>query len=95
MKYRIIDLDIDGRKIDEVVDAPTADAFLVAARDRVARELGLKGLFLKAFSGLQFAREVVRLYNEHFSADYPLPGTADEFVEFGKSTGRLAVEEAE
>ena len=94
MKYRIIDLELDGRKINEVLEAPNADAFLLAARDRVARELGWKGMFLKTFTGLQFAQEAVRRYNERRDERHPVPRTADEFIEFGKSTGNLVVEDA-
>ena len=92
MKFRIVDLQIDDRRINETLDAEDADAFLVAARDRVARELGWKGMFLKTFSGLQFAQEAVKRYNASSGASQPIPQTAADFIEFGKSTGHLVVE---
>ena len=90
MKVRV-HFDFQDRKIDETLDVATADALLVDAKARVARELGWKGLFLNAISPIQFAQTAVKMYNEKFDASYPAPQTAEEFLTFGQQTGHLEV----
>jgi hypothetical protein len=86
-----VKLSIEGNTIDEVIEAPSADALLLMARDRVAKALGWKGMFLKALTPVQFAQEAVKRYNAAYGKSEPLPQSADDFVAFGKSTGNLTV----
>ncbi|MDR3707633.1 MAG: hypothetical protein P4L33_04990 [Capsulimonadaceae bacterium] len=90
MKVRIL-LVLEDRTIDETVEAPTVDEVLTNLRDCVARQLGWKGVFLKALTPLQFAQEAVRKYNEAQVKNEPLPQTFDEFLKFGEKTGYLTV----
>lgn len=90
MKVRV-NVSIEGHDIDEIIEAADIEALVLAARDRVARELGWKGLLLKTLTPLQFAQEAVKRYNESFSKNQPLPQSLDEFLEFGRATGKLTV----
>ena len=90
MKLRV-HFEIADRNIDEIVDGSNADELLSEAKSRVASELGWKGMFLHAMSTIQFAQLAVRMYNEHHETQYPIPETAEEFVEFGKVTGKVEV----
>ncbi len=90
MKVRV-KLSIEGNNIDEVIDAPSAEALLVIARDRVAKSLGWKGMIVKAMAPVTFAQEAVKLYNKEYGKSEPLPQSATDFVEFGKRTGNLTV----
>ena len=90
MKVRVR-FEMGDKKIDEVVAGASADDLLTQAKARVAKELGWKGMFLNAMSPLQFAQTAVRLYNERFKADHPLPQSADEFFRFGEQTGNITV----
>ncbi|HEY3329337.1 MAG TPA: hypothetical protein VGK19_04910 [Capsulimonadaceae bacterium] len=90
MKVRV-KLTIEDRNIDEVMEAPDAATLLAKAKDRVAKELGWKGFFLKALTPVQFAQEAVKRFNEATGNNHPLPASAEEFLEFGKSTGYLTV----
>jgi len=93
MKVRVR-LEVPGRVVDEIAEAPNAEGLIAQAKARVVRELGWKGLFLNAMSDLSFAQLAVRLYNERYHANYAIPQTADEFLDFGKATGNLTVLEA-
>lgn len=90
MKVRV-SLEVAERKIDEIVEAPNAGALLVEAKNRVAKELGWKGMFLNAMSPISFAQMAVKKYNENFHTDYAIPETAEQFIEFGTRTGNLEV----
>ncbi len=90
MKVRV-KIAIAGRSIDEIITALNADDLLAEAKQRVARDMGWKGMFLNAMGPLQFAQTAVRMYNENYKTDYPLPQTAEEFVAFGEKTGNLEV----
>jgi hypothetical protein len=93
MKVRVR-FEIADRSIDETVEACGAEELLAIAKARVARELGWKGLFLNAMTPLSFAQMAVQRYNDHYKAHYPIPKSAEEFVEFGEATGNLTVLEA-
>jgi len=88
MKVRV-SLEIAERKIDEVVTGRDADDVLAQAKARVEKELGRKGLFLKAMSPMGFAQEVVRRYNAGTKSNYAIPQTADEFLRLGADLGYL------
>ena len=90
MKVRV-KVSFEGNSIDETVEAVSLEALLITVRDRVARELGWKGLLLKTLSPLQFAQESVKRYNEAFCKNQPIPKTLEDFLEFGKSIGTLTV----
>ena len=90
MKVRI-QLDIEEKHIDEVVEAPDAEGVLRTVQDKVAKALGWKGLLIRALTPLQFAQEAVKRYNEAKVKNHPLPTNVDEFVEFGKAIGYLTV----
>jgi hypothetical protein len=77
------------RDINEEVTAPDADTMLAMAKDRVAKELGWKGMFLRAMSPLQFAQLAVSKYNEHFGTNYATPTSGDDFLKFGQETGNV------
>jgi len=82
---------IADRDVDEVVEGRDADSILALAKDRVAREVGWKGLFLKALSPIQFAQLVATKYNEKFGTSYAIPACGDDFIKFGLSTGNVEV----
>jgi hypothetical protein len=90
VKVRIT-VDVDGRHIDQMLEAATPDQLLAEAKRQVERELGWKGLMIKALTPLQFAQLVARLYNEGEEMPYPAPQTSEEFIEFGQATGHLEV----
>jgi hypothetical protein len=90
MKLRV-HFDISDRHIDETVSGGSAEEIMSEAKDRVARELGWKGMFLRAMSTLQFAQLAVRMYNEHNGVNLPLPETAADFISFGRQTGNVDV----
>lgn len=90
MKVRVR-FEVAGRSIDETVDGRDAEDLLAMAKARVARELGWKGLFLNAMSPLSFAQMAVQRYNDHYKADYAIPASAQEFLEFAQATGNLTV----
>ena len=93
MKVRVA-IEIDGRKIDEVVEGASPENIVATAKDRLAREMGFKGLVLRAMTPVAFAQEAVRKYNQAYGKNHPIPATADDFLEFGKETGYLTVLEA-
>ncbi len=84
-------MEIGGQKIDETVSGRDADDILAQAKDRTARELGWKGLFLKALSPLAFAQEGVRRYNTAFHTAHPIPQSADQFLELGQKLGYITI----
>ncbi len=86
-----VDLEVAGRAVHETVDGKDATELLAKAKERVAAELGWKGLFLKAMTPLAFAQAAVKLYNEKFQTAHPLPQTAEEFFAFGEQTGSLKI----
>jgi hypothetical protein len=88
MKVRV-NLEIAQRKIDEVVTGRDADDILAQAKARVERELGWKGIFLKAMTPLGFAQEVVRRYNAGTGSQYAIPQSAGEFLKLGADLGYL------
>jgi len=90
MKVRI-KLEIDERKIDEIFEASSVEDLIKAAQSRVAKELGWKGLFVRALTPLQFAQEAVKQYNVAHTTNVPLPSSLEDFIEFGKGTGHLIV----
>ena len=90
MKVRIT-MDMGGQKIDEVVSGRNADDILAQAKDRVAKELGWKGLFLKALTPLAFAQEGVKRYNAAFETKHPIPQSAEQFFELGEKLGYITV----
>ena len=90
MKVRV-QLTIADRKIDEVVTGNDAADVLAQAQARVARELGWKGLFVKALSPLGFGQEAVRRYNAAHDTAYAVPQSADEFVQLGQDLGYLTL----
>jgi len=90
MKVHVI-LAIDGRQIDQIIEADSPDGVLVEAKERVAREIGFKGFFIRAMSPLAFAQEAVRRYNEAYGKSCALPATAADFLAFGEETGHLIV----
>jgi hypothetical protein len=90
MKLRV-HFEISDRNIDETVTGETAEEILAEAKNRVARELGWKGVFLHALTTLQFAQLAVKMYNDHHGTDYHSPQSADDFVEFGRRTGNVDV----
>ena len=86
-----VTLDIAGRRIDETIAGKDADDVLVQAKDRVAGELGWKGLFLRALTPLGFAQEAVKRYNSAFHTNHPLPQSADEFLALGQTLGYVTL----
>ena len=79
------------RKVDEVVEAVSAEDLLVQAKARVAKELGWRGMFLNAMTPLKFAQTAVAMYNDRFHTTHPAPQSAEEFIQFGKQTGNITV----
>jgi hypothetical protein len=80
-------MELSGRKIDEVLQGPDATDIVAQAKDRVARDLGWKGMFLNALTPLRFAQEaVVRLNNTHHS-HYELPKTNEDFLNLARDLG--------
>jgi hypothetical protein len=90
MKVRV-KLSIEDCHIDETIEAANLEAFMSTVRDRVAKEMGWKGLLLKVLTPLQFAQESVKRYNEAYAKNQPLPQSLEEFLEFGQATGKLIV----
>lgn len=86
-----VQLPIAGRNIDETVTGKDAEDILAQAQARVARELGWKGLFVKAMSPLGFGQEAVRRYNAAHNAAYDIPQSADEFVQLSQDLGYLTL----
>jgi nucleotide-binding universal stress UspA family protein len=83
--------EVAGTEVDEIAEGKDASDLIAQAKDRVAKHLGWKGIFLNAMSPLAFAQLAVKMYNDHHDTDYPIPQTADEFVEFGMKTGNLTM----
>ena len=90
MKVKVA-FEMGDRKIDEVVDAVSAEDLLVQAKTRVAKELGWRGMVLNAMTPLKFAQTAVSMYNDRFKTTHPMPQTAEEFLRFGEQTGNLTV----
>lgn len=90
MKVRVT-LEIAGRQVDETLTGADADDVLAQAKDHVAKELGWKGLFLRALTPLGFAQEAVKRYNSAFHANHPLPQSADEFLALGQTLGYVTI----
>jgi hypothetical protein len=88
MKVRVT-MEVVGRKIDEVLSGPNADEIVGAAKSKVARELGWKGLFLTPLTPLAFAQMAVKQYNEAHRANYTIPNTCDEFLKLGEGLGYI------
>jgi hypothetical protein len=88
MKIRV-KFSISDRNVDEVVSAPDSDSLLAFAKERVTKELGWKGMFLRPLSPLQFAQLVVSKYNENFGTDFATPTNGDDFIKFGLATGNV------
>ncbi len=91
MKVRVTIPDIAGRHVDETVTGTSAEDVLAQAKARVAKELGWKGLFLKAMSPLTFAQEAVKRYNSAYETQYAIPQTADEFLRLGQDMGYITI----
>ena len=90
MKVRV-QLNLEGRAIDEQVSGSTADELLGNVKDKVQKALGWKGLVLAAMSPIAFARTAVQLFNERNNSQYALPDTAEEFVKLGVDLGYVTV----
>jgi len=90
MKVRV-KLSVEGNDVDETIEAASLDALILAMRDRVAADMGWKGLLLKTLTPLQFAQESVKRYNEVYAKNQPLPQSLEEFLDFGQATGKLSV----
>jgi hypothetical protein len=86
-----VTMDVAGRQIDETLTGKDADDVLAQAKARVAKELGLKGLFLHAISPLTFAQEAVRRYNGAYGTQYALPQSSDEFLRLGQDLGYVTI----
>ena len=84
-------MEVAGQKVDETLSGRDATDVLAKAKDRVAKELGWKGLFLKAFTPLAFAQEGVRRYNDAFKTSHSIPNTAEEFFELGQELGYVTI----
>ena len=84
-------LELAGRTIDETLDGGSADDVLVTVKERVERELGWKGVFLKMLSPIGFAQEAVRRLNASAGTNYALPQSADEFLKLGIDLGFVTV----
>lgn len=90
MKVRVT-MDVADRHVDETLTGTSAEDVLSQAKDRVAKELGWKGFFLKAMSTLTFAQEAVRRYNHAYNTQYAIPQTADEFLHLGQDLGYITI----
>ena len=90
MKVRV-QLTLEGHSFDEVINADSPDTLMLAIRDRVAKEIGWKGLLLRTMTPLQFSQEAVRRYNEAHVKNEPQPQSVEDFVKFGERTGYLTV----
>jgi hypothetical protein len=90
MKVRVI-LTVADRSVDETLVGADADSILAQAKERVERELGWKGFFLKAISPLMFAQEAVRRYNGAYNCRYQIPQSAEEFFRLGQDLGIIQI----
>lgn len=86
-----VTMDVAGRHVDQILTGTDAEDILAQAKARVAQALGWKGLFLNVMSPLAFAQEAVRRYNSAFSAQLPVPQSADEFLKQGQTIGYVHV----
>jgi hypothetical protein len=84
-------MELAGQKFDEVLVGRDALDILGQAKDRAAKELGWKGLFLKAMSPISFAQEGVRRYNAAFKTNHPIPQTAEDFLSLGQELGYVTI----
>ncbi len=91
MKVRITIPDVAGRSVDETVTGTDADDVLAQVKARVAKELGWKGMFLKAMSPLAFAQMAVSRYNAAFKTTYAIPESADDFLHLGQDMGYVSL----
>lgn len=90
MKVRV-QLNLEGRAIDEQVSGNTADDLLVNVKEKVQKALGWKGLVVAAMTPIAFARTAVQLFNERNNTNYGLPNSAEEFVKLGVDLGYVTV----
>ncbi len=91
MRVRVTLPEIAGRRVDETLTGMSAEDILAQAKDRVAKELGWKGLFLRAWSPLAFGQEAVRRYNHAYRTQYTIPQSADEFLRLGQDLGYITI----
>ena len=71
-------------KIDEVVEAATAEAAVAQMQKRAAESANfLVGAFIRRMTPLQFAQEAARRYNAATGENNPIPATCDEFITLG------------
>ena len=91
MKVRVTIPDVAGRSIDETISGADADDILSQAKTRVMRELGFKGLFLRAITPLAFAQGAVSRYNSAYGTSYAIPPSAGEFFRLGQDLGYITL----
>ena len=84
-------LNLEGRSIDEQVSGRTPDDLLANVKDKVQRALGWKGFIVATMSPIAFARTAVQLFNEHNNSQFALPNSAEEFVRLGVDLGYVTV----
>lgn len=80
-------MDVEGRHIDEVFIGRDSDDIVAQTKDRVAAEMGWKGLILRGLSPLKFAQKAVELYNQSHQTSHLAPATTLEFLQLGESLG--------
>ncbi len=86
-----VQMEVAGRKIDEMLTGADADDVLTQAKAHVQKELGWKGLFLAAMTPLGFAQKAVALYNGSHHTTYAPPQDAAEFLRLGQDLGYITV----
>ena len=77
--------------IDDIVVGKDATDVLTIARDRAAKELGWKGLFLKTMSPITLGQEAVKRFNASMGTNHPIPQTAQQFLDLGKELGYITI----
>ena len=88
MKIRVT-MDVADHHINEVVEGVTAEEIVSIAKSKLAKELGWKGLFLKALSPLSFAQQAIGQYNSSSGTQYKIPQSCDEFLNLGQDLGYI------
>ena len=78
--------------LDTTFSGITPDAVVAAMQKEAAGQVGFAmKLIVNSMSALQFAREVIKRYNEATGRSLPSPGSSLEFIRLGEREGIIKV----
>ena len=93
MKVRVR-LQAKGQTLEGLFSGNNAEQVVAAIQRETAKRAGLLvRVAISALSPLAFAREAVRLHNEHAGSAHPLPNSCAEFLQAAVGAGLAEVVE--